>query len=209
VRLTRLANLFAPFAGGVSHYVPRAADIRSALYLAASTDPTIAALTGGRIFALYLPQKTLATDAQTPALLIRIVSISRPRNLSGPDGTAIARVAVEGLTKEIETAAAIAEAARQRFDAVPNLQPLATPDGGSIFILTCEAIDEGDQAEDLGDGTGRPLTPTRFEFRVKYREPKPARLGVSIPPVVAAGVVANSFAYWGTAPYMRVWTDLS
>jgi hypothetical protein len=116
------------------------ADFASALFTRLSTDATITAVTGTRIYWLKVPQ-----NAARPYVRLQTISDPRPANLQGYDSARVTRVQADCFADTYGAARALAE---------KIITALATPDtvGGVHFGFT-KAEGPRDLGEDV-DGVG-------------------------------------------------------
>jgi hypothetical protein len=160
----RTSLLDGPFSGD---WTRRGASIRRAVVAALRADDLVVALVGDRIFDRYVSEDVLAR----PALVCRLINITRPRNLSGPDGTAQAHFRFSCVSKEDSDGEALAEAVRLLFDGLGN-QYLTVPGGAPIYLLVTYSVGDDDSVFAAEDG-GEPMMPTSFDYVFRYREAKP------------------------------------
>jgi hypothetical protein len=143
-------------------------DFESALVRTLKADGDLTALIAGRVYPLAIPEKRPgATAGYLPCLVYAITATDRARNLSGFAGVAIASVLIDCRAKTYAEVNALREILRQ-YDGFDGWW-------GSVEIMNVVFSDQADEFEWPGGGSGAGTFHLTVSWRVKYREPIPAR----------------------------------
>lgn len=167
MRLLGILNLWTPFGGSRV----RRASLREAVVAHLKADQAVALVVGSRVYPLVIPQ---SPSAIYPALAVQVIAIERPRQLDGPVSITNATVQIAAASKLFRETVAATEAVRQALDGFRG-----TLGAGLATIDVVESVlrTERDLSDDAADGTGRPYLRTVVEYLIRYREPRPVRLG--------------------------------
>lgn len=143
-------------------------DIREAVIQALMGNATLDADLG----ADAIRDRFAPEDDPLPIIAVTMISLTREKNLSGPNGVARARFAFQCESKNPAHGVVMAEATRRLFDGLLNTElPVAgkTP----VKLLQSYAISDEDLLDPIDDATGQPIRPCRVDYLFRFRETAP------------------------------------
>jgi hypothetical protein len=142
--------------------------LRQSIAASLSGNAGLATIIGANIFPCYIPENDVL-----PALYYQVRGNAMGRVLAGPDGTALARVTFTAESKNIGEDEAAIEAVRQFLDCFQG--PLGASNG--IVVMGAFQDDDEDIYDEPDDDSDRGTYMTHTTYAIRYRKPKPTRLG--------------------------------
>jgi hypothetical protein len=138
---------------------PGPVTLRQAVRAMLADAPGVSAIVGGRVY-----NATAARGVVYPRITFTVPGQSGEHLLSGPDGSAVARVRVSCWATDGETAERLSNAVKAALDGFQGYV-------GSVYVENCGWAFEADQTEPAGDGASGTIHQTLVDFYIDHRAP--------------------------------------